>query len=271
MVSPVTLIKNGLRRSPFRRVVMTYRHTGLNQSDVFLASYPRSGNTWLKSLLTSCLFGEAMQNFSDTVDPIIPIVGYHRGVKPLLGDSGRIIKTHEAFRPVYQRAIWIVRDPRDVVVSEYKLQLRSETFCGSFDDYLTRFTTTELNGPPDWQTHTKSWMNAVPVASAVLKIRFEDMRSNVAQELTRSLDFLELDSSPAIVQTALQQNSLASMAERHAAYDKTLGNSIQSDLPAVNKGLSGGWRNSLSHDQIARIEDYFGSTMDLLGYERSQS
>lgn len=271
MPSPITLIKNGLRRSPLRKAVMTCRHVGLSGSDVFLASYPRSGNTWLKSLLTSCIFGKAMQNFSDTVDPVIPIVGYHRGVKPLLRDAGRIIKTHESFRPQYQRSIWVVRDPRDVVLSEYKLQLRSGIFSGKFEDYLSRFTTTERNGPPDWQTHTKSWLQGPTNNSAVLKIRFEDMRKDTGKELGRALSFLGLDSGPEVIEAALQQNSLTSMADRHAAYDKTLGKAVKTNLPAVNQGLSGGWRTALQPQQIASIEESFGRTMEELGYQRSSS
>ena len=272
MLSPTTIIRNGLRRTPLRRAVMSYRHMGLTSSDVFLASYPRSGNTWLKSLLASCIFGEAMQNFSDTVNPVIPIVGFHHNVKPLLVGGGRIIKTHESFRKEYQRAIWIVRDPRDVVMSEYKLQLRSGIFSGSFDDYLIRFTTPEQNGPPDWQTYTRSWMGSSLIeSSSLLTIRFEDMRSNVAHELKRVLMFLKLPSNETIIETAMQQNSLRSMAERHAQYDQTLGNAVKAKLPAVNKGLAGGWQSELKAKQIELIETSFGKTMDLLGYERSVS
>lgn len=268
MLSPFTAVKNGLRRTPLRKTVMAFRHTGLNTSDVFLASYPRSGNTWLKSLLASSIFGEAMENFSDTVNPVIPIVGYHRKSKPLLPDAGRIIKTHESYRPEYSRAVWIVRDPRDVVLSEYRLQLRSQVFVGAFEDYVQQFTRADSNGPPNWMQHTESWIDSgMADNTELLSVRFEDMKRDVAGQLERVLKFMGLESSPQIVETAISQNSLHSMAVRHAAYDKTL--AIQSSLPAVNQGKTGGWREQLTAGQIEMIEDYFGPTMARLGYDRS--
>jgi hypothetical protein len=272
MLSAITAIKNTLRRSPFRRIVMSRRHTGLTETDAFLASYPRSGNTWLKSLLTSCIFGEAMQNFSDRVDPVIPIVGYHRNVKPLVKAAGRIIKTHESFRPEYQKAIWIVRDPRDVVISEFKLEQRSQTFTRSFEDYITEFTKIRRHGPPDWKSHTQSWLDSPLCGSqALLAVRFEDLRLNTASELKRVLDFLELDSNESILEKALQQNSLSSMSDRHALYDRTLGKSVNSKIPAVNQGMPGGWKYTLTPDAIKQIEKVFGETLDALGYIRSAS
>lgn len=271
MISPVAFMKNVLRQSPLRRAVMLYRHTGLTRSDVFLASYPRSGNTWLKSLLTSCLFGRAMQNFSDRVDPVIPIVGFHRRVKPLVKGTGRIIKTHEPYRAEYGRAVWIVRDPRDVVISEYKLHLRAQTFFGSFEKFVVWFSLPRVQGSADWQTHTCSWLNCPLSQNRLLPVKFEDMRTNTGRELDRILRFMGFDMAPSVIETAIVQNSLQSMSERHAAYDRTLDGVISTGLPAVNTGLSGGWRSCLTQDQVSLIEGRFGITMDRLGYERGRS
>ena len=73
-----------------------------------------------------------------------------------------------------------------------------------------------------------------------------------------------------MIQRALEQNSLQSMATRHAAFDKTRGKAIKKDIPAVNKGVSGGWREQLSADAIAKIEASFGDIIDRMGYERCQ-
>lgn len=269
MPSPMTLMKNGLRNSPFRRAVMSYRHQQLLDSDVFLASYPRSGNTWMKSLLASCLFGKAMQNFSDTVDPVIPIVGYHRNVKPLLSNNGRIIKTHESYRSEYRNAVWIVRDPRDVVLSEYKLHLRSGTFTRTFDEYVAYFTSVRHFGPPDWQSHTSSWLNSgLADSTKLLVIRFEDLKADPATELRRVLLFMGLPVNDDLIATALQQNTLQSMAQRHVRYDETLGKQIKTEVPAVNQGQVGGWRSKLTSQQVDLIEERFQPVMEQLSYER---
>lgn len=271
MLNPFIITRNAMRRTPLRKAVMACRHWHLRDADVFLASYPRSGNTWLKSLIVSCLFGEALENFSDTVNPVIPIVGYHRRVRPLLNGSGRIIKTHEGYRPEYKRAIWIVRDPRDVVLSEFKLEVRSNRFFGSFDDYLSLFVEPPRNGRADWRSHTASWSQcSLSESDDLLSLRFEDLRENTSVELQRVLTFLGIEFDDAMIQRALEQNSLQSMATRHAAFDKTLGKSIKKNMPAVNKGVAGGWREQLSADAVAKIDATFGDVIQRMGYERCQ-
>ena len=268
MPGPKTIIRGALRRTPLRRAVMSVRHRGLTNTDVFLASYPRSGNTWIKSLISSCLFGTAMQNFSDTVDPVIPIVGYHGGVRPLLKNSGRIIKTHEDWRRQYRRAIWIVRDPRDVALSEYKFELRSGSRRGTFEEFLADFVRQSTSGRPTWLTHTQSWCDSpLNGTSELLSIRFEDLVGDTKGELVRIMRFLGIDCDDAMINDALDQNSLNNMAARHAAYDQTLGNTISGSIAAVNQGRSGGWREHLSKDAVQKIEDAFGGMMSRMEYD----
>lgn len=269
MINPRTVVRNGLRRSPLRRLVMMARHTGLRHDDIFLASYPRSGNTWMKSLLASCLFGKAMENFSDTVNPVIPIVGYHRGVPAIEQLSARIIKTHEAWRPAYRKAIWIVRDPRDVVLSEFKLQLRTGSFGGSFEQFVERFVGPDRNAPPNWATHTSSWHQAAQQAGdAILCLHFEELKRDPKEQLARVLRFLNVTAQDAMIDRALEQNSIAKMAQRHASYDATLSDGEQK-IPAVNKGQAGGWRTNLSVEHRTMVEDAFGDVMEDAGYERA--
>lgn len=269
MIGLVNNLKNVLRNSPLRQAIMAIRHQGLHESDFFLASYPRSGNTWLRSLLTSCIFGEAMQDFSDKVDPVIPIVGYHRAAKPLLKNTGRLIKTHEACRREYRNAVWIVRDPRDVVLSEFKLEIRSRHFSGSFDAFVDQFVNVGRIGPPDWATLNLSWLNRhVAEPDSVLLVRFEDLKSDTPRELRRVLEFLSVDYDQAVIDLALTQNSLNSMSERHAQYDSQISGQIDSTIPAVNQGAVGGWREKLSSETVDKIEASFGNAMDQLGYER---
>lgn len=271
MIMPLTVIRNRLRRSPLRRMVMSYRHRGIGDADVLLASYPRSGNTWLKSLIASCLLGEPLQNLSDTVNPVIPMVGYHRGTRPLLKNSGRVIKTHEGYRPEYKRAIWVVRDPRDVVMSEYKLEVRSNRCFGTFDEFLQDFIHQRAGGRATWQTHTQSWLDsALHQSGNVLFIAFEQLRAEPGEQLQRVLRFLDAPFDQSSIAKALEQNSIQMLAERHAAYDRTLGSAIRAEIPAVNRGLSGGWRDQLPPAAVQSIEQQFGDVMERVGYRRSK-
>lgn len=267
MIPIQNTVRDMLKRTRLRAAVMAYRHRGLRGEDVFLASYPRSGNTWIKSLICSCISGEAMTNFSDTVDPLIPIVGYHRNVRPMLGGNGRLIKTHEVYRREYQKAIWIVRDPRDVVISEYRLALRAKRISGSLDKYVECFVGFPKSAGANWGQHTLSWLDS-PIAESpsMLSLQFDELQQEPEKSLDRILQFLNLPTSPQVIRRAISQNGIESMAARHSQYDKSLGNTIATGIPAVNSGKSGGWKEILSQSALDTIHKAFDEAMRRTGF-----
>src|SRR5690242_17221396 len=93
------------------------RHRGFGPNDVFLASFPRSGNTWLRFVLGEVLTRESVE--FENVNRIIPEVGLQGKARAVLPGGGRLIKTHELYRQEYQRAIYVIRDVRDVLLSEF--------------------------------------------------------------------------------------------------------------------------------------------------------
>jgi len=93
--------------------------------DTFLVSYPKSGNTWARFLIANLLRPQESVGFANIHD-IIPGIDVvpHRDM--LRVPRPRIIKSHQYFDPRYRRIIYIVRDPRDVALSEYHSQRKSK-------------------------------------------------------------------------------------------------------------------------------------------------
>src|SRR5579872_7348300 len=114
---PIRNIRAKLAKSPVRRPLIWLRHRGLSANDIFLASYPRSGNTWLRFVLSEALSGEEID--FDNINSFIPELKWHKQGKPLLAGQGRVIKTHEQYRKEYKKAIYIVRDVRDCALSAH--------------------------------------------------------------------------------------------------------------------------------------------------------
>ncbi len=86
--------------------------------DVFLVSFPKSGNTWARFLLANLTRPEQPATFAN-IHLLIPDPSWTTKKELDRLPRPRIIKSHECFDPRYRRVIYIVRDPRDVAVSQY--------------------------------------------------------------------------------------------------------------------------------------------------------
>src|SRR6201987_839110 len=114
--------------------------------DVFLVSYPRSGNTWTRFLLGNLIHQDEPVTFSN-IESRIPEIYFNpdRALRAL--PRPRMLKSHECFQPQYPHVIYIVRDPRDVAISFYHHNVKAGNIP---DDYsITSFVSRFIAGEFD--------------------------------------------------------------------------------------------------------------------------
>ena len=253
-------------KTPLRAPLVWVRHRNIRQTDVFLASYPRSGSTWLRFMLLEILAGQA-SGFSNT-NEMLPDVGKHSSGSPVLPGSGRLIKTHEPFRNEYEKAIFLVRDPRDVALSEFAFHRALGLAGDDFDPYLGQFLRGGVNPFGSWISHTNSWLDAADTRRAqILRVNFEQLRAKPAWELERILDFLGMHEVRERIPAAIENNSLARMKEKEKARPQRTsknGNFIRS-------GSAGGWQAALTPRQAQLVQHYAGNLLARLGYSAVES
>lgn len=179
--------------------------------DVMLASYPKSGNTWVRALVAH-LVG-AKQSLRE-MERLIPDI-YTSRANTLRNAyrfpcSGRLIKSHESFRPTYKRVIYLVRDPRDVCVSYYhylaNILPTVDANTTSVDAFAKMFVSGGLDDFGTWGEHTNSWLAAE--SADLLILRYEDLLAEAPQSLTRVCEFLGLDKDASEIATAVESCSL---------------------------------------------------------------
>jgi hypothetical protein len=242
---------------------VSLRHLGLGAQDVFIASYPRSGNTWLRFLLCEVLAGRP-PSFEEA-DKMIPYIGGHIWAPALLRSGGRLIKTHERYHPVYRKAIYLVRDPRDVLSSDYRNAQMRGFFASDLDSFIDRFVAGHVHGFGSWPDHVTSWLDGELAGTGnLMVVRYEDLRSDPAGILGKALDFLgDPQPAPDVLQAAVEHNALAHMQQKEeaAALKK-----VRPDLHLVHQGSVGGWRDELLPNQVERIEAHAGAWLVRLGY-----
>jgi hypothetical protein len=253
-------------------------HLGLKPQDVFLASYPRSGSTWLRFMLFEILSGED-PGFRK-LEHRLPEIQWHRGAPSILPQGGRLIKTHEKYRKEYTRAAFLVRDPRDVFLSGYARAVEEGlaplVSNGDLDSFLVSFFQGRAFQMGSWHEHSLSWLES-PLAKNgnLLVMRYEDLRRNSEQELRRLLEFLGVTPDIHIIRRAIENNTLKEMRtkedkERNAGQLSVLLHSAKStgeEGRFVRKGSIGGWRNKLTDTQLRIIDEYAGDVLTALSYE----
>src|SRR5262249_23016716 len=183
-------LRHEVAKSSIRKPLVWLRHKSLKDDDIFLASYPRSGSTWLRFLLYESLAGES-SGFGN-VNQSIPDVREHKIGLPLMPNGGRLIKTHEGYHPEYKKTVYLVRDPRDVALSEYAYQTALGFVDQPLDNYLKSFLTQAINPFASWSDHVQSWLNAPLSTDQLLIVKFEDLRADSVKTVSEMISFFGL-------------------------------------------------------------------------------
>jgi len=245
--------------------------------DVFLVSYPRSGNTWTRFLLGNLIDQNQPVTFSN-IESRIPEIYFNpdRWLRRL--PRPRMLKSHESFQPHYPRVIYIVRDPRDVAVSFYHHNVKARNIP---DDYpMVQFVPRFIAGEFDpkfgsWRDNVLSWTVLRKDDPGFLLLRYEDMKRDTAGVLAdvvaflRRSSFRKIDSNPEALRRTIELSSAENMRalEKQEASSWVLTKGTRSDKPFVRSATSGGWKTQLAPESVEAIESAWGGLMQDLGYD----
>lgn len=268
-MSALTRWRARAARTRLRTPLVWLRHCGLDASDVFLASYPRSGNTMLRFVLGEVLSG--VPSSFDRIQRIIPEIGVHGQARALCGNGlGRVIKTHEPYRREYGRAIYIVRDVRDVMLSSFARETALDVLhIDNLDEYVRPFMRGEMTRFGSWQEHVEGWMNS-PLAKRgdLLVLSFEEMRRGLDSAVVRCLEFLGKNVDPGVIQNVIRSNSLEKMRAKEDRA-KTLPKSPGEEGRWIGKGAIRGWQRKLTEGQLKIVDEFAGDLLGRLDYPRT--
>jgi hypothetical protein len=269
---------------------------------IWLASYPKSGNTWLRAFLHNLLRDppegydiNRITDFSVSDSARIWFRGIidktetdwsHEDVALARGKAhGRIaasrsddvfVKTHNALvhfmgHPLISMeltagAIYILRNPLDVCLS-----LADHYGC-DVDEAIRIMndptTGTTANGHlvyevhKNWSIHVESW-TARP-HPGLLIMRYEDLLTAPTEHFGRLARFLGLNPPPDRLQRAIQRSSFKQLQSQEAAAG--FRERSNKSLRFFRQGTANQWRSHLTDAQIARVIDSNRRQMERFGY-----
>jgi Sulfotransferase domain len=247
------------------------RNLAVYPDDTFIVSYPRSGNTWARFLIANLVFPGENVSF-ENIERLIPDTSTQSSRALKRTPRPRIIKSHTYFDLRYPRVLYIVRDPRDVVLSHYDFQRKYRQIANDYpfahyvDDFVSGRTIS-----PDWGTwgqNVASWIYTRGNHERFLLMRYEDMKADTEQQLRVIASFLGLEPTLEQLQHAIE----ASSAERMRKMERTQSDQWvatkkhRKDIPFVGAATSGRWQSDLPEALVAKIESTWGSLMTALRY-----
>jgi hypothetical protein len=268
---------------------------------VWIASYPKSGNTWVR-LFTENLLSDAVvpvhinaPKLFSTYDSIglwyqeaasvpfnyldKPTVLRHRAKVHQriaeLTDGNTLVKTHSANVAVdgvplitddyTAGAVYIVRNPLDVVLSfSHHMDL-------SIGEAIRRMSneTQTIGGTfpavtetiSSWSTHVDSWTRRRN--DSVLVLRYEDMVEDPLASFERIARHLRIDASSEALERAVAHTSFGVLREqeRRGGFGEAM-----KGREFFRAGTTQQWRERLTREQIDELVRDNGATMERFGY-----
>jgi hypothetical protein len=230
--------------------------------DVFLASYPRSGSSWVRFLIANLLRQEdAPVEYVNTRAPGIYRVPDSELLKL---PRPRFLKTHEPFHPLYPRVIYIVRDPREVARSYLGFLKRRNRVSDAttLEAFLPRFVAGRVPYG-SWRDHAAEWTRGRAGDPDFLLVRYERLREDTETELGRIATFAGISANDSEIRRAVERSSYDSLR----AVEEDRRRRGEAARAALWLGTAGaGTADNGSEDAMNLMVDHWRATMTELGY-----
>jgi len=248
------------------------RNLSVYADDTFIVSYPKSGNTWTRFLIANLLHPEIHADFGN-INDLIPDPEALSKRKMDRMPRPRVIKSHQYFDPRYPKVVYIVRDPRDVAVSQYHFHRKRRLIEDGFpiERFVTRFVAGETSPYASWGDNVASWLATRYRESTFLLLRYEDMMNETTRELSKLAAFLGRDVNPLLLAQAVERSSAEQMRKLENTQARLWSSTkdTRQDVPFVRSARAGAWKSELPRSSVVELETAWGHVMKWLGYELS--
>lgn len=237
--------------------------------DVHLVCYPRSGSTWVRAVVAEAMFGGSGETLED-LDHYCPDIHARTPASRIQPAPFHLVKSHWPMAPQYRsdqyaRVVYLLRDPRDVVLSHFRYLTGLGRYGGGFEEFLADWLYGRVY-PCSWAEHVLSWLApaGAPRDCSILRVRYEDLTADPAGGFARLLEFLDLNCGPERLTEILRSSSPECLRRKER---RGMRPSLQAEnLEFIGPARAGRWRKELSDRQVACISDFAGPAMKIAGY-----
>jgi alcohol sulfotransferase len=233
------------------------------RADGAIASYPKSGRTWLRFILA---------NYFDLLFDLGLAIDLHSMFQVIPNDQLDDLRGRRAWRferrpelPLlfashapYRRSLFagkkvllMLREPKDLMVSAYFHKARQ----GGYADGIKAFLRDPAHGLADYVRYSNRWAERLG-AHRHLTISYERLAADTEGVVLGVLDLFEVEVDPAALGEAIERSRF----ERMRAIEIAKGlpghrhDGGQAGGLRVRKGKIGGFRDDLDEDDVAFVD-----------------
>ena len=242
-----------LRNKLMRTARMARPRLGLRDSDVILASFPKSGNTWMRFIWANIIAEQELDGRTVDFYFVERELAWNHDTFQFgsleIKSLPRLIKTHHLFEERIfgnNRVVYIYRHPGDTLVSCYAFRRAKirRTRVSRLD--FSALLRDGKNGLPAWVRHMENWL---PRATSV--VRYEVLKEkgyDVVERVLRDLGIANVD--PAVLDKAVERSSFENTRAIESKFGRPDTAAFVDDFKFTRKGATGDWRNVFDAEDV---------------------
>ncbi|KAL6656458.1 hypothetical protein ACP70R_007284 [Stipagrostis hirtigluma subsp. patula] len=278
-------------------------------TDVFLASFPKSGTTWLKALAFATLYRAAhppsagdhplrRRSPHDCVKFLELEMTFTSDMAGLMGEfkalpSPRVFAVHLPYSMLPEsivagessgcRIVYICRDPKDTLVSSWLFtKMAAPAVVGAaavqpftLEEAFELFCDGRAMAGPQWRHALQYWEESVRRPDKVLFVRYEEMlldpKSNV-KKLAKFMgcEFSQEEEEGGVVDAIVELCSMDKLKNMEVNKNGSTKMAVKNEN-FFRKGVAGDWRNHMTPDMAQRLDKIVEDALQGSGFTFASS
>ncbi|PRQ20915.1 putative flavonol 3-sulfotransferase [Rosa chinensis] len=264
-------------------VLASQKHFQAQDTDILLATTPKSGTTWLKAILFALVnrvhYHPDPQNqdhplLTNNSHALVPSFESNLYFKKQIPDltsyaPPRLFSAHLPLESLPQsvkesacKVVYLCRNPKDIIVSlwHYTNRLRHRSMgTNSLEEVFQYFCRGVSPFGPFWDHVSGYWKGSLERPETVFFIKYEEMKEQPGLHLRRLAEFLGCPFSPeeeaqGVVDNILRLCSFENLSNLDVNKTGKLSKTGVEHSAFFRRGEAGDWRNCLTAEMVEQLD-----------------